>query len=92
MFDTPVDKTLQEGLQQEAKIIGLAVRNVLKECHSKPLSKHQMNDVVDSIYMALYSFNYCKKSSSAEGFLMYHANQLHEIEGLKVGFLDGFEG
>ena len=90
MFDTPVDRTLQEGLQAEAKIIGLAVRNALKEYHSKPLSKHQMNDVVDSIYMALYSFNYHKKSLSAEGFIRYHANQLHEIEGLKVGFLDGF--
>jgi len=78
-------------LQEQAKIIGLVVRNVLQECHSKHLSKHQIKDVIDAIYTALYSVNYYKESSCAEEFLKFHVNQLQEIEG-EVGFLKDFEG
>ena len=91
MFGTPVDRTLKEGFQGQAKIIGLVVRNVLKEYYSQNISKNQMKDVVDAIFTALHSINYYKESSSAEEFLRFHVNQIQEIED-EVEFLEDFEG
>ena len=45
MPDTPVDKTLQEGLKEQAKLIAVVVQNALREYHSKNLSDKEMKDV-----------------------------------------------
>ena len=81
MPDTPVDKTLQEGLKEQAKLIAVAVHNALKEYHSKHLSDKEIKDVIDAIYTALYSVNYYKESSEAEEFIRFHAKQVQGIEG-----------
>jgi len=91
MPDTPVDKTLQEGLKEQAKLIAVAVHNTLKEYHSKHLSDKEIKDVIDAIYTALYSVNYYKESSEAAEFLRFHAKQIQEIKG-EVGLLEGFGG
>ena len=58
MPDTPVDKTLQEGLKEQAMLIAVVVQNTLREYHSKHLSDQAIKDVIDAIYTALYSVNY----------------------------------
>jgi len=47
MFDTPVDKTIQEGLQVHAKVLGVVVCNVLKEYYHSfnTLEPRLMNEV-----------------------------------------------
>jgi len=91
MPDTPVDKTLQEGLKEQSKLIAVVVQNTLRGHHNKHLSDKEIIDVIDAIYTAFYSVHYYKESSSAVEFLRSHAEQVQEIEG-EVGFLDEFEG
>jgi len=91
MPDTPVDKTLQEGLKEQAKLIAVVVQNTLRGYHSNHLSDKEIKDVIDAIYTALYSVNYYKESNRAEGFLGFHAKQVQEIKG-EVALLEGFEG
>jgi len=91
MPDTPVDKNLQEGLKEQAKLIAVVVQNILREYHSKHLSDQAIKDVIDAIYTALYSVNYYKESSCAAEFIRFYAKQVQEIEG-EVEFLEDFEG
>ena len=91
MPDTPVDKTLQEGLKEQSKLIAVVVQDTLQEYHSKHLSDKEMKDIIDAVYTAFYSVHYYKESSSAVEFLRSHAEQVQEMKG-KVGLLEGFEG
>ena len=88
--DTPVDRNLKKGLQEQAKFIGVVVCNTLKEYHNKEISEAEMKDVLDAIYTALYSVNHYKEPGTEE-FIRIHSPHVEEIEG-DAEFLEGFEG
>lgn len=80
MFDTPVDKQIQNGLKIQAKISAFAILNFLVENDHPPISEEKIKGLADVIYTCLYSFQYYKESSAAEEFLRFHADQMRYAE------------
>ncbi len=73
MFDTPVDKKIQEGMKSQSKFISIVIRNAIEEFHSKHLSDEQMKElnplIRNAVYTALYSMQYYKDSARAKEFV-----------------------
>ena len=45
MFDTPIDKQIQDGLKSQSKIISIVIRNAMEDFHTKHLSDDQMKEL-----------------------------------------------
>ena len=46
MFDTPIDKKLQDGMKAQTKIISIVIRNAMEDFHTKHLSDEQMKELM----------------------------------------------
>ena len=75
MFDTPIDKKLQKGMQAQSKLISIVVRNAMEDFHSKHLSDEQMKElnpiIRNAVYTALWVINYYEDSAKAKQFMDY---------------------
>ena len=75
MFDTPIDKKLQEGMKSQSKIISIVIRNAMEDFHANHLSDDQMKElnpiIRNAVYTALFACEYQKDSSRAKEFLKY---------------------
>ena len=80
MIDSPIDKTIQEGLKVQAKFTALAILYSLVEADDDPISTEKVKSMADVIYTCLYSFQYYNKNASAEAFLRFHADELRYEE------------
>jgi len=73
MFDTPIDRKIQEGLKAQAKIISIVVRNAMEDFHVKHLSDAKMKElnpiIRNAVYTALYACEYRKESDRVKGFI-----------------------
>jgi len=73
MFDTPIDKKIQEGMKAQAKIISIVIRNAMEDFHTKHLSDEQMKElspiIRNAVYTALYGCEYRKDSSRIKEFI-----------------------
>ncbi len=90
MIDSPIDKTIQEGLKAQAKFTALAILYSLVQADAEPFSTEKVKRMADVIYTCLYSFQYYHKSSSAEAFLRFHADEL-EYEDWEPKLVMGVE-
>lgn len=73
MFDTPIDKEIQEGLKYKSKYIAIVIRNAMEDFHCKHLSDAQMKElnpiIRNAVYTALYSIYYFPKSEKIKAFM-----------------------
>ena len=76
MFDSPVDKTIQEGLKFQSKYIAIVIRNAMEDFHSKHLSDEQMKElnpiIRNAIYTAIYTQENHQRSNSSKSFMDFH--------------------
>jgi len=80
MIDSPVDKTIQEGLKAQAKFTAIAILYSLVQADHEPFSTEKVKSMADVIYTCLYAFQYYHKNASAETFLRFHADELRYEE------------
>ena len=76
MFDSPVDKKIQEGLKMQAKLTTFEILSLLVQSDHPPVSTDNLKKLSDVIYTCLYSFHYCDQSKSAEEFLKRNLDDL----------------
>jgi hypothetical protein len=76
MFDTPLDKTIQDSLKAQAKFTAFAIFYSLVEANHKPISDDRIKGLADVIYTCLYAFQYGSQSPSTEEFLKFHADEM----------------
>ena len=80
MFDTPIDKKLQEGMKSQSKIISIVIRNAMEDFHANHLSDDQMKElnpiIRNAVYTALYSMQYYKDSAEIEQFIESHIEMI----------------
>ena len=98
MFDSPLDKKLQESMKDLTKTISIVIRNAMEDFHTKHLSDAQMKElnpiIRNAVYTALYAGEYQNQSSRAKQFL---DSQMEMIPGyweepkLIVGMDEGSE-
>ena len=73
MFDSPVDKEIQDGLKFQSKYISIVIRNAMEDFHTKHLSDEQMKElnplIRNAVYTALYAMQYCKDSLRMRAFV-----------------------
>ena len=73
MFDTPIDKEIQELMKSHSKYISIVIRNAMEDFHSKHLSDAQMKElnplIRNAVYTALYTMHYCNDSVRAKQFV-----------------------
>jgi transcription termination factor NusB len=73
MFNSPIDKEIQNGLKSQSKIISIVIRNAMEDFHSKHLSDEQMKElnpiIRNAVYTALYTMQYCNDSVRAREFI-----------------------
>jgi hypothetical protein len=73
MFDSPVDKEIQEGLKFQSKYIAIVIRNAMEDFHTKHLSDEQMKElnpiIRNAVYTALYAMQYHKDSLKLREFV-----------------------
>ena len=78
MFDTPLDKKLQEHMKELSKTISIVIRNAMEDFHTEHLSDAQMKElnpiIRNAVYTALYAGEYQGQSSRAKEFLEYHTS------------------
>ena len=80
MFDSPVDRDIQDGLKMQATYASLAILSSLVESDHPPVSTDHLKKLADRIYTCLYSFQYLNKSPSAEEFLRRHLSEMEYID------------
>ena len=82
MPNSPIDKTIREGLKAQSKIVAIVIRNAMEDFHCKHLSDAQMKElnplIRNAVYTALYSLEYYKQSKKAAAFL---ESQMRMIPG-----------
>ena len=57
MFDSSVDKKIQEGMKYQSKYISIVIRNAMEDFHTKHLSDAQMKELIQLLempFMRLY--------------------------------------
>lgn len=73
MFDTPVDKKIQEGMKFQSKYISIVIRNAMEDFHMKHLSDEQMKElnplIRNAVYTALYAMQYSNDSLKLREFV-----------------------
>ena len=73
MFDSPIDRDIQEGMKSQSKYISIVIRNSMEDFHSKHLSDAQMKElnpvIRNAVYTALYTMQYCKDSDRIKEFM-----------------------
>ena len=73
MFDSPIDKDIQEGMKFQSKYISIVIRNATEDFHSKHLTDAQMEElnplIRNAVYTALYTMQYYKDSVRAQEFM-----------------------
>ena len=78
MFDSSVDKKIQEGMKYQSKYISIVIRNAMEDFHTKHLSDAQMKElnpvIRNAVYTALYTMQYLEKSDKAKAFLNYQVS------------------
>jgi len=78
MFDSPLDKQLQEHMKDLTKTISIVIRNAMEDFHTKHLTDAQMKElnpiIRNAVYTTLYAGEYQGQSSRAKRFLEYHAS------------------
>ena len=80
MINSPIDKTIQEGLKAQAKFTAIAILYSLVQSDHEPISTEKIKKMADVVYTCLYAFQYYNKSASAEAFLKFHADELRYEE------------
>jgi hypothetical protein len=80
MSDSPIEKTIQDGLKAQAKLTDFAILSMLVKADHPPISTDKIKELADMIYTCLYAFQYYNKSSAAEEFLRFHADELRYAE------------
>ena len=94
MNDTPIDTKLKEGLKNYAKYIAIVIQNTVEDLQSKNPSDEQMEQldstIVNTIYTALYAFEYYKCSDRAREFVEYNLSKVPQ-SWQEPEFLEGFE-
>ena len=80
MFDTPVDKELQDGLKMQAKLAAFAIQDMLGKTHERELFEEELKNVMDAVYTTLFTSHYCKESESAKQFMGRYAQLIAEHE------------
>ena len=80
MFDSPVDRDIQDGLKVQAKLTAFAILSSLVKAEHPPISTDNLKKLADIIYTCLYSFQYLNQSSSAEEFLRLHLSEMEYVE------------
>lgn len=80
MFDSPVDKQIQEGLKYQSKYISIVIRNAIEDFHVRHLTDAQMKElnplIRNAVYTALYTIQYFEKSDKAKVFLNHQASMI----------------
>lgn len=80
MFNTPVDKQLQDSLRWQAKLIAIVVRNAMEDFHCEHLSDAQMKElnpiIRNAVYTALYSIHYCLRSERIAAFIKHQSEMI----------------
>jgi len=80
MQDTPVIKTIIEGLKTQSKYIAIVVRNSMEDFHYKYLTDEQMKElnpiIRNAIYRAIYTLEFYKDSEPAKKFVDYHGSMI----------------
>ena len=73
MFDTPIDRDIQEGMKFQSRYISIVIRNAMEDFHSQHLSDAQMKElnpvIRNAVYTALYTMQYCKDSVRVQEFM-----------------------
>ena len=80
MFDSPVDKKIQDGLKMQATYASLSILNSLVQADHPPISNENLKKLADMIYTCLYSFQYLNESKSAQEFLRRHLDEMETID------------
>ena len=82
MFDSQVDKEIQEGMKYQSKYISIVIRNAMEDFHSKHLTDAQMKElnplIRNAVYTALYAMQYYKDSLRMREFV---GSQVEMIPG-----------
>ena len=74
MFDSPIDRKIQEGMKFQSKYISIVIviRNTMEDFHTKHLSDAQMKElnplIRNAVYTALYTMQYFDASDRAKAF------------------------
>ena len=80
MFDSPVDRDIQEGMKYQSKYISIVIRNAMEDFHTKHLSDAQMKElnplIRNAVYTALYTIRYFDVSDRAKAFLDHQASMI----------------
>ena len=95
MKETPIDTKLKEGLKTYAKYISIVIHNTIEDMKNKDLSvddigKNLDSTIINSIYTALYAFEYYKYSDVAREFVDYNLRTIPR-SWADPEFLEGFE-
>ena len=61
MFNSPIDRDIQEGMKFQSKYISIVIRNAMEDFHTKHLTDKQMKElnpvIRNAVYTALYRHN-----------------------------------
>ena len=80
MQDSPIIKTIIEGLKAQSKYIAIVIRNSMEDFHCKHLTDEQMKElnpiIRNAIYTALYTLEFYKGSEPAKKFMDYHGSMI----------------
>ena len=82
MFDSPIDRDIQEGMKSQSKYISIVIRNAMEDFHTKHLSDAQMKElnplIRNAVYTALYTMQYFDASDRAKAFMDHQAMMIPE--------------
>ena len=80
MFDSPIDRKIQEGMKFQSKYISIVIRNSMEDFHTKYLSDAQMKElnpvIRNAVYTVLYTMQYYKDSDRIKEFMDSQVEQI----------------